>query len=96
MTKPDVLRVLGLGHQSLQPEVLLLQLFEPLGLVHPHPAVFLAPTVESLLGDPNLLDCLRGRFAFALGHLDLSQLADNLFRGVSFLCHGYLPTTSSY
>ena len=37
VTKPDVLRVLGLGHQSLQPEVLLLQLFEPLGLVHPHP-----------------------------------------------------------
>lgn len=56
-----------------------------LGLVDPHAAEFLAPTVETLLDDAELLDHLGDGLALALKNLGYLQFADDGFGGVSFL-----------
>jgi hypothetical protein len=48
---------------------------EAFGLLDPHATVFLAPTVESLLGDAQLLDYLGDALALALQHFGLAQFA---------------------
>jgi len=71
--------------------VLLLQLFEPLGLIHPQTTVFLPPTVVGLLGHADLLTGLGDVAALRLVHLRLTQLGDDLFRCESLLGHCLHP-----
>ncbi len=74
------------GDDPLQPRVLLLQLFEPLGLVGTHHAELLPPAVEGLFADAVLADHLRD----ALPCLGFPQDADPLFCGVAFTFHSGL------
>ena len=71
------------GHDPLEPRVLLLELLEPLGLVDVHHAELLAPAVEGLLADAVLADHLRD----ALARLRLAQDADPLLGRVAFAFH---------
>src|SRR5208283_120293 len=72
-----------IGHQPLEPAVLIFELFETLGLVEFHPAVLALPAVIGPLADPVLADQFRQRQA-ALG---LFENRDNLFFAESLPFH---------
>jgi hypothetical protein len=78
-----------LRHGLLQPCVLGLQIPQALRLIHPQPAVALAPAEVRLLRYPDLLRRLRHRLALADQHIGLPKLVDDLFRRISLL--RYLP-----
>src|SRR5690606_30765078 len=89
----DVQRLVG--HQLLQPPVLLLQALELLHVVGLDAAKLRAPTVKRRLGDLQALADLTHRQALGLPLLRLAQLPDDLVRGVSLpLCHRRPPCWS--
>src|SRR5262249_2532404 len=95
VSRGDVLKNLllerELCHQALELEVLLLQLLHPLRLVELQPAVFFAPAVVALLGDPGIAAGLWRAIAVGHLHLDLSQQTDDLFGLVLLGWHTSAP-----
>jgi hypothetical protein len=81
-----------IGNQFLQPGVLHLQLLQPLRLVHLHPAILAAPPIQGLFAHPNPPTGLGYRGAARHSHLNLTQLADDLFRRKSLTRHQILPS----
>ncbi len=77
-----------LGQQLLESRILLLELFQTLGLVHPKATVLLPPAIVGLLGDPELAHHVARRRALGQLDLGLPQLPDDLLRRVSL--PGYL------
>ena len=67
---------------ALQPQVLLLELLQPLRTIGLHAAVLMTPAVKGLLLDLNLLRRLRGRRALTSKALRLTELPEDLFRGM--------------
>ena len=76
-----------IGHQPLQPTVLALQCFQPLGLVDPQPPVLPPPAVIRWLGHAEAARDLRDRFPLREHHLRLPQFADDLLGRVPLACH---------
>ena len=76
-----------IGHQPLQPTVLALQFFQPLGLVDPQPPVLPPPAVIRWLGHAEAARDLRDRFPLREHHLRLPQFADDLLGRGPLACH---------
>ena len=74
-----------IGHQPLQPRVLLLQLLEPLRLIQPQAALLPPPAVVGLLGDAEPSCHFGHTLALRQDHLRLPQFPDDL------LCRVPLP-----
>jgi hypothetical protein len=81
-----------LGDEALQPGVLGLQLLEALGVVLLEAAVLVAPAVEGLLADAELLADLADGQALGEVGLGLAQLGDDLLRAMSLLRTSPAPT----
>ena len=79
-----------IGHQLLQPAVLLLQFLKSLCLIHPHAAVLFAPAVIGLLGDTQLPANFTYRGALAEQYISLTQLINDLL-GFECLFDHWLP-----
>jgi hypothetical protein len=62
-----------LGNQSLELAVLLLQLFQPLRLVHLQATIFLAPAVVGLVHHSGSLSRRRSRLAVCHRHFNLAN-----------------------
>jgi len=76
-----------IGDQSLQRDVLALELLQPLGVVGLHTAVLVAPAVKGVLGDLQGLGDLGNALALAEQQLGLAELADDLVGGVAPCLH---------
>ena len=75
------------GDELLEPGILLLQLLQALGLVDPHPAVFLPPAVVALRRHTDR-PAHPGHLLTLLDQdLCLTQLVDDLFRTVALALH---------
>src|SRR6185437_1506551 len=70
-----------------QARILGLQLLHALDLVRLQAAVLLAPSIVRDLGDPNRADRVRHWGSLCDQHIDLAQLGNDLFGGVSLLWH---------
>jgi hypothetical protein len=81
-----------LGDEALEAGVLGLQLFEALGLVGLEAAVLVAPAVEGLLADAELLADLDGGQALGQVGFGLAGLGDHLLGGLT--PHGSSPLPS--
>ena len=68
-----------LGDQLLQVGILALQVLELPGLGYLHAAVFFAPAIVALFGDPQLPADLAGHLTANELDLDLTQDVDDLF-----------------
>src|SRR5271170_2079838 len=79
-----------LCHQPLQLRVLLLQLLQPPGLVHPQTAILFTPPELGLLHDSRFLTRLWRRLSVRHGYFDLPQQVHYLFRTM-LLASRHLP-----
>jgi hypothetical protein len=77
-------------HQPLEPPVLLLQLLEPSGLLHPYPSVFPPSSVVGLLRDAELAAHFRHRTPLTEQYLCLPQLPNDLLCSIPLLFRPYL------
>src|SRR5277367_2707798 len=68
-----------LCHQPLRLRVLLLQILQPPGLVHPQTAILFTPPELGLLHDSRFLTRLWRRLSVRHGYFDLPQKGHNLF-----------------
>ena len=73
-----------ISHQSLQPDVLLLQFLESPGLLDPHATVLSAPAIVSVVGHAKLSAGFGNRTALAQQDLSLPMIcsAVNVFLGI--------------
>jgi hypothetical protein len=69
----------------LEPRILLLEILQSLGLVHPHPVVLPTPPIVRLCGHPELPAGLRDPLAPLQQDLRLTSLGDDLLGAVSLL-----------
>jgi hypothetical protein len=83
-------------YQALQLRVLLLQLFQPPGLVHLQPAILTTPTVVRLLRDLRFLASLRSRLPVRDPYLYLTQQVHHLLRRMPLPSHGRRLVSSLY
>ena len=74
-------------HDALQARVLLLELFEALGVVGLHAAILIPPAVPGRLGDLELPADLGHVVTLVEQLLALGDLSDHLFGGVTPLFH---------
>src|SRR5271155_1135483 len=79
-----------LCYQPLQLRVLLLQLLQPPGLVHPQTAILFTPPEVGLLHDSRFLTRLWRRLSVRHGYFDLPQKGHYLFRTM-LLASRHLP-----
>src|SRR6185369_16009370 len=75
-----------------QARILGLQRLHALDLVRLQAAVLLAPAIVRDLGDPNRADRVRHWGSLCDQHIDLAQLGNDLFGGVSLLWHRDPPS----
>ncbi len=66
-----------ISHQSLQPDILLLEFLESPGLLYSHAAVLSAPAVVGMVGHAKLSAGFGNRTALAQQNLSFPQLADD-------------------
>ncbi|MBA7496248.1 hypothetical protein ES702_06847 [subsurface metagenome] len=83
-----------IGHQPLQPCILLLKLLQPLGLINPHAAILLTPSTISLCRDAQLTADICRLGSLDLQHLSFAKHADDLLWCVAFPAHFLLLLSS--
>lgn len=87
----DLLFERKIGHQLLQPAVLLLQLLQLPGLLDVQTTVFLSLPVVALLGQTRLLAGCGNTLALTLQDLNLPQLRNDLLGSQPLLRHLLSP-----
>ncbi len=80
-----------IGHDVLQPGILLLELLQLLGVVGLHPAVLVPPAVEGLLRNLQVLGHCGDVGAIGLEALSLSEFPNDLLGGVPASLHDVHP-----
>jgi hypothetical protein len=76
-----------IGNETLQADILTLQVLHPLRLIDLKPAIFLAPAIKALLLYPGIPAGFRGRFALRHQHFNLAKQRPDLLRTEPLLRH---------
>jgi hypothetical protein len=77
------------GNQLLEAGIFFLELFKFPGLLYPHTAVFLTPSIIGLFGDADLTAGFAYAASLAEKNLSFPEFVDDLFRSVTLF--DYVP-----